>query len=315
VTSSQPDLSVVVVNWNAGPLLRSCLESVRDESASVRLEVLVVDNASTDGSVGLIEALFPEVRLIANAENLGFAAANNQAVRQASGRYILLLNPDTRLQPGALRTMVEYMDEHRTVGVLACQLLNADGSVQISCSRFPTLGTVAMDCLGLSRLFPGTRLFAGLKMTYWDHSDERDVDQPSGACLLIRREVWNEIGSLDERFFMYFEEVDFCYRAKKAGWGIRFTPAAQVVHYGGESTRQNLDVRIVSLRKSLLRFFRKHYPGWRLAVLRLLLLFEIAWRTAAAVLLATLPGTSRPALRPLLKRHLQVISLCLGSAE
>ncbi|MCL6431731.1 MAG: glycosyltransferase family 2 protein, partial [Anaerolineae bacterium] len=284
MTSSQPDLSVVVVNWNAAPLLRSCLESVRDESASVCLEVLVVDNASSDGSVGLIEALFPEVRLIANPENLGFAAANNQAVRQASGRYILLLNPDTRLQPGALRTMVDYMDGHRAVGVLACQLLNADGSVQISCSRFPTLGTVAMDCLGLSRLFPGTRLFAGLKMTYWDHSDERDVDQPSGACLLIRREVWDEIGSLDERFFMYFEEVDFCYRAKKAGWGIRFTPAAQVIHYGGESTRQNLDVRIVGLRKSLLRFFRKHYPGWRLTVLRLLLLFEIGWRTAAAVL-------------------------------
>lgn len=154
-----------------------------------------------------------------------------------------------------------------------------------------------------------------IKSNHLAHNDERKVDQPSGACLLVRREMWDEIGPLDERFFMYFEEVDFCYRAKKAGWRIRFTPAAQVVHYGGESTRQNLDVRIVNLRVSLLRFFRKHYPGWRLAVLRLLLLFEMAWRTAAAVLWAMLPGRDRSSLRPLLRRHLRVVSLCLGSAE
>lgn len=312
--SSQPDLSVIIVNWNTGDLLRQCLESLRPQAATACFETLVVDNASKDGSGDMVQALFPEVQLIANAENLGFAAANNQAIRRARGRYLLLLNPDTIVMAGALQTMVGYLDQHLDVGALGCRLLNADGSVQTSCSHFPTLSNVALDSLGLSRLFPRSRLLARYKMTYWGHDEEREVDQPSGACLMIRRKAWEQVGPLDERFFMYYEEVDLCRRLRQQGWRIVFTPVAQVVHLGGQSSRQHLDVRIVTFRASQFLFFRKHCPAWQLAVLKGVVLCEMAWRTVAVLLQAALSAQARQAVKPVLQRYARVALLCLQRA-
>lgn len=310
--SSQPDLSVIIVNWNTGDLLRQCLESLRRQAATARFETLVVDNASKDGSGDMAQALFPEVQFIANAENLGFAAANNKAIRLAHGRHLLLLNPDTCVRPGALQAIVEHLDRHSDVGALGCQLLNPDGTIQVSCSHLPTLGNVALRSLGLSRLFAKSPRLARPKMTYWGHDEEREVDQPSGACLAIRRATWDQVGPLDEGFFMYYEEVDLCFRLKRAGWRIRFTPTAQVVHYGGQSSQQNLDARIVAYHASLLRFFRKHFPGWQVVAVKGLVLWEMGWRTVAALVRAATSDAGRRDFWALLSRYGQVARLCLG---
>ncbi|GIW00313.1 glycosyltransferase family 2 protein [Roseiflexus sp.] len=253
------DLSIVIVNWNTRDLLRACLASLHNAARRIACEIIVVDNASTDGSIEMVRAAFPRVRLMALPENVGFARANNIGFAQAQGRYFLLLNPDTWLPPGALDEMIALMDQMPNVGILGPRLLNADGSLQPSCSRFPTPLNIALDCWGISRIAPQNRMLSRFKMTWWAHDEAREVDQPSGACLLVRREAWHEAGPLDERFFMYFEEVDLCWRVQRAGWRICFTPTPQITHYGGQSSLQNLDARIVQRYASLVLFFRKHY--------------------------------------------------------
>lgn len=263
-TETQRAVSIVVVSWNTRELLRRCLASLREEIAGIDAEVFVVDNASADGSADMVEEQYPEFRLIRNAENLGFAKANNQAFRLAKGRTVLLLNPDTEIHPGAITTLLEFLETHRKAAIVAPQLLNTDGSIQQSCRAFPTFLGMLYELLGLSKLFPNVQLFREYKMLDFDHDTEREVDQPEGACLLVRREIFEEIGMLDEAYFMLFEEVDWCYRIKKAGWQIWFTPSAKVTHHYGQSIKQVKVRMIVSSHKGLYRFWRKHYCGGRL---------------------------------------------------
>jgi GT2 family glycosyltransferase len=272
------DVSIAIVSWNTRALLHTCLQSIIDSTHRIVYEIIVVDNASSDGSAEMVAHTFPMVRLIRNHQNQGFAQANNAAFVNAHGRYLLLLNPDTEVHIGAIDTLVDYMDQHADVGALGAHLLNADGSTQISCSHFPTLANMALESLGISRLAPRSALFARFKMTYWLHDQEREVDQPSGACLLIRRVAWDQVGSLDTRFFMYFEEVDLCYRIKRQGWKIVFIPSAYITHYGGQSSLQNMDVRIIKRYESLLAFFKKHYCQPAVFALRLLVVCEMLWR-------------------------------------
>jgi GT2 family glycosyltransferase len=287
------DLSIVIVNWNTRDLLHACLASLPEAARSITCEIIVVDNASTDGSAGMVRTTFPHVRLIALAENVGFARANNLGFAQAQGRYFLLLNPDTWLPSGALDDMVALMDQMPDIGILGPRLLNADGSLQPSCSHFPTLLNIALESWGISRLAPQNRRLARFKMTYWAHDDARDVDQPSGACLLVRREAWQSAGPLDERFFMYFEEVDLCWRVRRAGWRIRFTPTPQITHYGGQSSLQNLDARITQRYASLLIFFRKHYGALTTGALCVALAPAILLRACLATVRAMLAGQRR----------------------
>lgn len=307
------DLTIAIVNWNTGRFLGCCLDSISGQPSDLACEMVVVDNASSDGSTAAISA-FPKVRLILNQENLGFARASNQALQEAHGRYFLLLNPDTEVRPGALEAMVTFMDEHPDAGALGCQLLNPNGTIQVSCGHFPNLANMALESLGLSRLYPKSKRVARFKMTYWSHDEEREVDQPSGACLMIRRAAWEQVGPLDERFFMYFEEVDLCYRLKKAGWRIFFTPRAQVVHYGGGSSRQHIDVRVVVLYQSLIRFFQKHYGGWQVLALKGLILGEMTGRSLITLSRAIVSRSSRRTLMAYLARYAQVALLCLKGA-
>lgn len=287
------DLSIVIVNWNTRDLLRACLASLSDAARRIACEIIVVDNASTDGSAEMVRTAFPHVRLMALPENVGFARANNLGFAHAQGRYFLLLNPDTWLPPGALDEMTALMDRMPDVGILGPRLLNADGSLQPSCSRFPTLLNIALDCWGVSRIAPRNRVLARFKMTWWAHDTARDVDQPSGACLLVRREAWDDAGPLDERFFMYFEEVDFCWRVRQAGWRIRFTPMPQITHYGGQSSLQNLDARIAQRYASLVSFFRKQYGPLTTWVLCAAIAPAALARAALAALRAALAGQRR----------------------
>lgn len=256
-------LSVIVVSWNTRELLRQCLKTLLLEIKEIEAEVFLIDNDSADGSAQMVASEFPTVKLIANPTNRGFAAANNQALEQCKGHYVLLLNPDTEVRPDAIKTLLEFMTQHPRAGIVAPQLLNSDGTIQQSCRAFPTFFNLLVELLGLSRLFPNVQRFREYKMLDWNHDDERQVDQPEGACLLLRRQVIDEVGNLDEGFFMLFEEVDWCYRIKERGWEIWFTPSAKVVHHYGQSIKQVKAKMILSSHRGLYRFWYKHYRNGR----------------------------------------------------
>jgi len=256
-------LSIVTVSWNTKELLRRCLTTLQAELVGLDAEVFLIDNNSADGSAEMVANEHPWVRLIANADNRGFAAANNQAFALAAGDYVLLLNPDTEVQPGSISTLLNFLDTHPQAGIVAPQLLNTDGSIQRSCREFPTFAGMLYELIGLSRIFPKCDEFRRYKMLDWNHDDERQVDQPEGACLLVRREILQQVGTLDEGFFMLFEEVDWCYRIKQQGWQIWFTPDARVIHHYGQSIKQVKAKMILSSHRGLHRFWQKHYRNGR----------------------------------------------------
>lgn len=278
------ELAILIVSWNTRELLRQCLTSLQAELATISAEVILVDNASADGSAEMAGAEFPWVRLIANETNRGFAAANNQALALSSAEYILLLNPDTEVKPGAIRSLLDFLKAHPKAGIAAPQLLNSDGTIQRSCRQFPTFAGMLFELMGLSKMFPNDKRFGAYKMLDFNHDCERQVDQPEGACLLLPRKVIDEVGSLDEGYFMLFEEVDWCYRIKKAGWEIWFTPAAQVVHHYGQSIKQVKVRMILCSHRGLYRFWLKHYAGSAASLKPLVYagLMMLAWYRIAA---------------------------------
>jgi len=254
------DLSIIIVSWNVRDLLLDCLNSVYAETKGVSFEVFVVDNASSDGSAEMVEQEFPQVKLIRNQENLGFAKANNQAIRQSKGRYVLLLNPDTVVVNDALANMIPFMEAHQDVGAVGPRLLNPDGTVQLWCGgSFPTPLTEFFRLAKLSYLFPKSRIFGRRLMSFWDRNDTREVDLLSGACMMVRREAINQVGLMDEDFFMYADDVEWCYRIKKAGWKIYLYSDAEIIHLVGQSMLQSADKMAVEAYKSMYLFFKKHY--------------------------------------------------------
>ena len=249
------NLSIIIVNWNTRDLLAKCLASIFAYPPSSQFEVWVVDNASSDGSTNIVSQDFPQVRLIRNSSNLGFARANNQAIRQATGRYVLLLNPDTKVMPGALPVLVAFMDESPTSGAAGPRLLSPDGKLQISSHPSPTLLREFWRLFHLDNLRP----YSVYAMHAWDLVHPRPVEVLQGACLILRREALDQIGLLDEDYFIYSEEVDLCYRLKKAGWQTYWVPESEVIHFEGQSTRLVAREMFLQLYKSKLLYFRKHH--------------------------------------------------------
>jgi GT2 family glycosyltransferase len=255
------DLSIVIVNWNTRDLLRDCLASLMPATEGLAAEIVVVDNASTDGSTAMMRTAFPSVRLIESPENVGFAAGNNIALRQVRGRHVLLLNSDTRVHGDVLRRAVAWLDAHPEAGAMGPTILNEDGSHQPSCSAFPTLRNLALQLLGVTRI---ARL-DGYRLTGLDRSAERRVDVLSGAALFVRRAAMEEVGLLDEAFFFYGEETDWCRRFARAGWELVFVPMQAITHLGGGSVRALNHRRDVLLTEGTVRLHRKH--GGRMAAL------------------------------------------------
>jgi GT2 family glycosyltransferase len=255
----RPTLTIVVVNWNTRELLLACLRSIRPQSLPFSIETIVVDNASTDRSVEAVAVQFPEMVVIRNQTNLGFAKANNQAIEIARGKYILLLNSDTVLCDDALAQMVGLLDEKAEVAAVGAKLLNRDHSLQLSACGFPTVATLAFEALLLDRLFPRSRIFGQYYMTYWDHNDVRAVGYVAGACLMVRATVVADIGPLDEGYFMYAEEMDWCYRMYQRGYRTFYLPTAEVIHYGGQSSKIVRGEMFRHHFRGLLRFFAKNY--------------------------------------------------------
>ncbi|MBI3946278.1 MAG: glycosyltransferase family 2 protein [Armatimonadetes bacterium] len=256
-------LSVVVVNWNTGALLRACLRSLLahplERTGQADQEILVIDNASADGSADMVRREFPGVTLIANETNLGYAAANNQGIRRARGEYLLLLNPDTEVPPGGLATLVSLLEAHPEAAAAAPRLVGLDGRTQRSVRGFPSPIALLAEITGLAALFP--RRLGGYRVRGWNHDSEREVDQPMTSCLLIRRQALEQVGLMDEAFPIFFNDVDWCYRARQRGWTIRFTPRVAVLHHYGASTSQVRGAMIRESGRSLARFYRKHYRG------------------------------------------------------
>lgn len=254
------DLSVLIVNYNTRQLTLDCLRSVYDSETGYSYEVIVVDNASADDSVEKIMEQYPQVRMIANEENTGFAKANNQAMEAAVGRYILLLNSDTIVQPDTLQTMVAFMDENPKVGASGCKVILPDGSLDKACRRgFPTPSASFYYAFGFSKLFPDRPRFNQYQLGYLDPNESYAIDCLVGAFMLVRRETLQQVGGLDETFFMYGEDVDWCYRIKQAGWDIWYHPVTYIVHYKGASSRRKPFKIIYEFHHSMWIFHRKHY--------------------------------------------------------
>ena len=256
-------LSIVIVNYNARDLLRNCLLSIFKQTQRIRFEVFVIDNASVDGSREMLAREFPEVRAILNTANRGFAAANNQAIKIARGECLLLLNPDTVILNGAIATTLAFLEQHPEAGIVGCKLLNPDGTLQPSCRSFPSVWNIFTESFFLYKLFKHSKLFGQYYMSHFDHNTLREVDVVMGAFMLIRREVFEKIGLLDEDYFMYAEETDFCYRAHRAGFKTFFCPEGAIVHIGGGSTTFNRKL-FEQLHATSLLFLKKHFSGTRL---------------------------------------------------
>jgi GT2 family glycosyltransferase len=274
------NLSVVVVSYNTRDLLQACLTSVNSTMSSAsNYEVIVVDNASLDGSAVMVKETFLQVDLIVNQENRGFAAANNQAIERSSGRYVILLNPDTAVREGALNAMVKFMDDNSEVGVVGPKLVFPDGRFQHSAFSFPTLPMIFFDFFPLNHRVLNSRLNGRYPRALYGAGNPFPIDHPLGAGLMVRREVIEEVGLLDERFFMYCEEIDWCMRIKKAGWEILCLPEAGIVHHVGQSTKQFHRDMFVELHKSRYRLYEKHYNRSFRRVARLLVTLGVAYRS------------------------------------
>lgn len=253
-SETQPDVSVVVVNWNTAHMLHRCLASLEAERGTAGLEVIVVDNGSTDGSQDLVLKTFPEVQLISNRENRGYSVANNQGIAASAGRYVFLLNSDTEVEAGCLRSLIDYGDANPSAGIIAPQLLNFDGSLQPSGRRFPTsLSTLAM-------LFEVDRLMGRPRYgTRRDYSIPAEVDEVSGAAMLVRREAIERVGGLDESFAWGYEDVDLCRRVKQAGWRVHYFPGAKIKHEWGGSRRLAPAATVLSAIAGRRHYFAKHH--------------------------------------------------------
>jgi GT2 family glycosyltransferase len=298
------DLSIVIVNWNVRDLLRRCLDSILAVDQP-RLEVVVVDNASSDGSLEMLRDEFPRVRLIANAGNRGFPAANNQGLNASSGRLAMALNPDTEIVGDALRRIIEFFDGRPDVGALGPQLLNPDGTVQSSRRRFPTFVTALFESTWLQGIAP-----RGVLRRFYveDVSPEsvHEVDWVTGACIVVRREVLQAVGGFDESFFMYSEELDWCRRIQSAGWKIAYLPDAKVIHHGGKSSDQAAAARHIRFQTSKVRYFRKYHGGFTAGALRLILLAMYLWQIGLESIKALL-GHKRAMRRRRVEAYWQVV--------
>lgn len=257
------DVSIIIVSWNTKDILRDCLKSVYGQTSGIDFEVIVIDNASLDGSAEMVKTEFPQAKLIANADNRGFAVANNQGIEISNGRYILLLNSDTIVLDGAIQKTVHFADEHKEAAVTACRILNKDMSLQPSCSMFLSLRNWFLKITFLYKLFPQSKFFGRAQMTWWQHNTVKEVDVVSGCFMMVRKDAVMQIGQMDEQFFMYCEEVDWCWRFKKAGWKVIFMPDAQIIHLGGASASRHGAKRAQIKDCSTVKFMFKNWPVWK----------------------------------------------------
>jgi GT2 family glycosyltransferase len=257
--NSRPDLSVLVASYNTRELLAACLATLARATETLRTEIIVVDNSSSDGSCEMVARDFPEVRLLRNTRNEGFAKANNRALTESRGRFVLLLNPDTLIPQDTIEPMVRFLEAHPRVGMAGCRVDRPDGRLDEACKReFPTPLTAIARFLSLDRLFPRSTALAAYSKLGSDPSGRYEVDAVVGAFMLVRRETVDDVGGLDEDFFMFGEDLDWCYRVKRKDWKVYYVGDYHVVHHKGAATRQDPHRMNWHFHRSMFLFHRKH---------------------------------------------------------
>ncbi len=261
------DLSIIIVSWNVKQLLINCLNSIYTYLGDqpINFEVIVVDNASSDKTVEAVKSAFPQVKLIANQRNLGFAQANNQAIKLAQGKYIFLLNPDTQLIDSSLLKLIEFVEQQPQPCLVGPKLLYSDGRLQPSVRRLPSFGDQFLILLKLHNFFPHLAPLRRYYMADFNYQQTAEVEQLMGAAILVPRQIFNQLGLLDERFWLLFEEVDFCQRARAAGYKIYFYPSARLIHHKGQSfKRRRTLAKQMNFNHNLFIYFKKHKPWYQL---------------------------------------------------
>ena len=261
VLQNSMDLSIIIVSYNTKELTKQTLESIyQEKNQDFDYEIFVVDNHSQDGSIEMIQSSFPEVKLIVNEDNLGFSKANNMAIKKANGRFILLLNSDTFVNNHCLEKSLKYLQVHSEVGALGCKVMLPDGTLDHACKRgFPTPVASLYYLLKLDKLFPNSKKFGAYDLTYLSEDETHEVDSLMGAFMMVRKETIESVGLLDEDYFMYGEDIDWCYRIKQKGWKIIYYPEAGIIHYKGGSSKKKKAKLIYEFHKSMWLFFKKHY--------------------------------------------------------
>jgi GT2 family glycosyltransferase len=278
------DVTIIVVSWNTRDVLRNCLNSISHETTDMTYEIIVVDNSSRDGTQEMVRREFPSIKLIANDDNRGFAMANNQGIRLARSRFVLLLNPDTVVHPGALDRVYAFAQRVPQAAVVGCRTLNANGSLQRNCFLPPSFLNLVLTSIGFHRLFSRSKFFGRERMTYWDLDDAREVAVVAGCFMLVRRAAIDEVGLLDERFFMYAEEVDWCVRFRAAGWQVWYTPSGTITHLGGVSAALAFAQMKAEKRRSLFIFLRKYHSASYVLACRAVLMVGLLVRSSVQTL-------------------------------
>ena len=301
------DLSIIIVNWNTCSYLRACLDSIyatigKDDKRS--FEIIVVDNASQDDSLDMVRALFPEIHLIENKRNLGFAKANNQGEELSRGRFLLILNPDTLMHPLSINRLIEHLESYPFVGAVGPRTLNPDGSFQISAYRSPTLLSEAWRLFNLDRFIP----LSQYPLTFFSSPNYHSVEILNGSCILLRSELIQQLGLFDEQFFIYSEEYDLCERIRGAGWQLHWLPEAVITHYIGQSTKQKPDAMFLELYHNKIKLFRKHHGRMAARMYKSILALAAFPRWIIGGFLAKFPSSQQSSWRHLSLQYQYLLS-------
>ncbi|HEY4245837.1 MAG TPA: glycosyltransferase family 2 protein [Lacunisphaera sp.] len=287
-------ISVIIVSWNAKDFLNECLESLNPAASDFPLEIIVVDNASADGSPELVTNKFPHVRLIQSGSNLGFSKANNLGIKQCKGDYVCLINSDVNVLPGSITKLVEYLENNPDVGIAGPSMLDAQGKIGRSCRGFPSVWNMFCHALALDSLFPKSKLFGGYILRYWPQNSTREVGILGGWFWIVRREALDRVGLLDENFFFYAEDMDWCKRFHLGKWKVMFVSSASSIHYGGGSSKQAPLKYYIQQQRADLQYWRKHHTvAGRVAYFGICLLYH-ATRLVGNGMRALFSGQNSP---------------------
>ncbi|MEJ2052838.1 MAG: glycosyltransferase [Calditrichaceae bacterium] len=283
--TEHPVISIIIVNYNVRDFLEQALNSAKRALKKIPSEIFVVDNASIDGSVAMVKQRFPDIRLIESKKNVGFSAGNNLALKKAKGKYIVLLNPDTVIQEDTFRVLLEFFESTPDATAATCKIINPDGSFSVDCRHsIPTPMTALWKIIGFNKLFPNSKIFGRYNLTFLDENKISEVEAISGSFMMLKRDIIDQIGELDEDFFMYCEDIDYCHRINEAGGKIYYVPTSQIIHYKGESTKKNNLDYVVTFNRSLYQFYKKHYQQKYLYPLKWIILLGTIFRGAVIFL-------------------------------
>jgi GT2 family glycosyltransferase len=308
------EVSVIIVSWNCRQMLTECLRSIQSGLVSDKSEIIVIDNASSDGTVEAIRKEFPSVNMIACADNLGFAQGNNIGIDVSSGEYLCLINPDVVVESGCIETLVKYLSKHPDLGMVAPQIIGSDRIVQRSCMRTPTLWNQLCRALALDCVIKKSRLFGGYLMKDFDHDTTREVDIVNGCFWVVRRDALDDVGLIDPLFWMYADDLDWCHRFHAAGWKIMFHPEARAIHFGGGSSRNTPITSYLQMHRADLQYWRKYHNLLSFCAYWLILLCAQALRSVGYGLIYVLQSSRRNTVLPALKRHVACLQWLAAGA-